>query len=157
MGWPCLCWVLPRDVGDGRAIWKACKERLWSSHRRTSIFAQYPLLPGTYYNQTDQLASFLASHKRPQNPSILALAAQEMWKLCIYYVPGTMLSPSHTQPNLTVTVGPTSTDSTNLGLKMFGKSFQKVPKSKTCICCVPGNHLQSIYIASGIISNLEMI
>ena len=136
MGWPCLCWVLPRDVGDGRAIWKACKERLWSSHRRTSIFAQYPLLPGTYYNQTDQLASFLASHKRPQNPSILALAAKEMWKLCIYYVPGTMLSPSHIQPNLTVTVGPTSTDSTNLGLKMFGKKCpESSPKQNLYLLC----------------------
>ena len=130
MGWPCLCGVSPGDVGDGRAIWKACEKRLWSSHRRTSIYTRYPLLPGTYYNQTDQLASFLASHKRLQNPSILALTAKEMWKLCTYYVPGTVLSPSHIQPNLTMTVGPTSMESTNRGLKMFGKKFPESSKKQ---------------------------
>lgn len=90
----------------------------------------YPLLPGTYYSQTDQLASFLASHKRLQNPSILALTAKEMWKLSTYYVSGTVLSPSHIQPNLTMTVGPTSVDSTNLGLKMFGKKFPESSKKQ---------------------------
>lgn len=145
MGWPCLCWVLPRDVGDGRAIWKACKERLWSSHRRTSIFAQYPLLPGTYYNQTDQLV-FLASHKRPQNPSILALAAQEMWKLCIYYVPGTMLSPlSHTQPNSSQWPWvPHPRIQPTLDWNASGKSFQKSSQKAKLIFAV---RLATIYRA----------
>lgn len=35
------------------------------------------------------------------------------------------------------------------------KKFQKVPKSKSWICHI-GNYLNSIYIVSGIISELEM-
>ena len=53
-------------------------------------------------------------------------------------------------------VGPP--DSTNLRSKIFGgKKFQKVPKSKSCICLLTGNYLHSIYIVLGIISNVETV
>ena len=44
----------------------------------------------------------------------------------------------------------------NQGSKIFFKKIQKVPNTKTLICC-NGKNLPSIYTVSGIISHLEMI
>ena len=60
-----------------------------------------------------------------------------------------------------ISVGSTFMDSTNLGTKIFPhthtqKKIQKFPKSKTWICHA-SSYFQSIYIALGFISNLEMI
>lgn len=84
-------------------IWKACKERLWSSHmRQASPCGTHPF-QGLTTDPVDQLTSPLPSPKRWQNPSILTWWPRscENW-LCTYHPPGIVLNAFHIiDPNLT--------------------------------------------------------